>query len=166
LELRKRLDFISNNNFFKNLTFYANAAYIKGSVQFADQTINSPLQGQSPYLVNGGLTYAINNDDFSVNVLYNRVGPRLRFRAVSGAAKNIFEKPRDVMDIQLSKKFFNKKLEARLTLTDVFAPAFVWYYKFEENPSKIDYNPSTDRILNSIKYGSTTSLSLRYSLGK
>lgn len=166
IELRKKLDFIGTSNFFKNLTFYANAAYIKGSVEFAGQTINSPLQGQSPYLLNGGLTYAVNNDDFSMNILYNRIGPRLRFRAVTGAAKNIFEKPRDVMDVQVSKKFFKHKLEARLSINDILAQAYTWYYKYEQDPSNTNYKASTDRVLNSIKYGTTSTLSLKYTLGK
>src|SRR5262249_32285123 len=66
VEFRKRLDFI-HGDFFNNLTFYANAAIIKGSVKFGDLTYNSPLQGQSPYLINGGLTYVSIHDDFSVN---------------------------------------------------------------------------------------------------
>jgi outer membrane receptor for ferrienterochelin and colicin len=80
MEVRKKLDFIGGS-FFQQLTFYTNAAYIKGSVQFNGLDINSPMQGQSPYLVNGGLNYTSPNDGFSVNFLYNRIGPRLRFRS-------------------------------------------------------------------------------------
>jgi len=165
IELRKKLDFIGNS-FFKHLTLYANAAYIKGSVKFADLTINSPLQGQSPYLINSGLTYATSGDDFSVNLLYNRIGPRLRFRAINGASKNIFEKPRDVMDLQIAKKMLNNKFEVRLTVNDIFAQAYAWYYKFDPNPSNTKYDPSTDRLITSTKYGTTTTLSLKYNLGK
>ena len=165
IELRKKLDFIGNN-FFNHLTLYANAAYIKGSVKFADLTINSPLQGQSPYLINSGLTYATSGDDFSVNLLYNRIGPRLRFRAINGASKNIFEKPRDVMDLQIAKKMLNNKFEVRLTVNDIFAQAYAWYYKFDPNPSNTKYDPSTDRLITSTKYGTTTTLSLKYNLGK
>jgi hypothetical protein len=165
IELRKKLDFIGNS-FFNHLMLYANAAYIKGSVKFADLTINSPLQGQSPYLINSGLTYATSGDDFSVNLLYNRIGPRLRFRAISGASKNIFEKPRDVMDLQIAKKILNNKFEVRLTVNDIFAQAYAWYYKFDPNPSNTKYDPSTDRLITSTKYGTTTTLSLKYNLGK
>jgi len=165
IELRKKLDFIGNS-FFDHLTLYANAAYIKGSVKFADLTINSPLQGQSPYLVNSGLTYATNGDDFSVNLLYNRIGPRLRFRAINGASKNIFEKPRDLMDLQIAKKMLNNKFEVRLTVNDIFAQAYAWYYKFDPDPSNTKYDPSTDRLITSAKYGTTTTLSLKYNLGK
>jgi TonB-dependent receptor len=164
IEVRKKLDFVSGK-FFDNLTFYTNAAYIKGSVQFGGVNINSPLQGQSPYLVNAGLNYATPSD-FSVNVLYNRIGPRLKFRAATGAALNIFEKPRDVLDLQISQKFLNKKLEARLSISDIFAQANTWYYKYDNNLSNTNYKAADDKIINTIKYGTTATLALRYSFGK
>ena len=165
LELRKRLGFIGGD-FFNHLTFYTNAAYIKGSVKFGDLTYNSPLQGQSPYLVNGGLTYSTNNDGLSFNVLYNRIGPRLKYRAVGGAGKNVYEKPRDVLDASVSKKLLKDRMELRLTVSDLLANPYTWYYKFDPNPKSIGYNSSTDRIMNSYKYGSTTTLSVRFNLSK
>ena len=165
LELRKKLGFI-NDNFFRHLTFYTNAAYIKGKVKFGDITFNSPLQGQSPYIINGGLTYSSDNDDLSFNVLYNRIGPRLKFRAPLGGGRNIFEKPRNVLDLQVSKKLIKNKMEVKLTVSDLLADAYEWYYKYDANPSNINYKASTDRVVNSYKYGATTTLSLRYSLGK
>lgn len=165
IEVRKKLSFIASP-FFDRLTIYANAAYIKGSVQFNGVAFNSPLQGQSPYLINTGITYAAPGDAFSVNVLYNRVGPRLKSRAQGGAALNIFEKPRDVMDVQVTKKLFNNRMEAKLTIADIFAQAYTWYYKYEPNPSKINYSAAKDKIINSIRYGSTATVSLRYSFGK
>ncbi len=163
--MRKKLDFI-NAGFFQHLTFYANAAYIKGKVQFGGLDINSPLQGQSPYLVNGGLNYTSANDGFSVNVLYNRIGPRLKFRAIGGASLNIFERPRDVVDFQVSKKIVKNKLEAKLTISDILAQPFTWYYKYDVNPSNTNYKAADDKIINSIKYGTTATLSIRYNFGK
>ncbi len=164
LEIRKKLNFI-RGKFFEGLTFYTNAAYIKGSVQFNGIDINSPLQGQSPYLINAGLNYS-QSDNFSINILYNRIGPRLKFRAATGAALNIFEKPRDVMDFQVSKKFLQKKLEARLTINDIFAQSYTWYYKYDTDLANTSYKPADDRIINSMKYGTTATLALRYSFGK
>ncbi len=165
VELRKRLSNVTSS-FLNHLTFYANGAYIKGSVQFDTLKYNSPLQGQSPYLINGGLTYSADNDAFSFNILYNRIGSRLKFRATNGAGKNVYEKPRDVLDAQVSKRLLKNKMEIRLTVSDIFADAFVWYYKFDPNPSSVAYKASEDRIMNSYKYGSTTSLSIRYNLGR
>jgi hypothetical protein len=134
-------------------------------VKYGQLDIKSPLQGQSPYLINGGLSYSADNDNLSFNLLYNRIGERLKFRSVttSGAGRNIFEKPRDVLDFQVSKKFMNNRIEAKLTVSDLLAQPYTWYYKYDANPSKTSYDPSTDRTLNSYKYGTSVSLGVRYS---
>ncbi|MES1225520.1 MAG: TonB-dependent receptor, partial [Bacteroidota bacterium] len=163
--IRKKLDFFGAN-FFDRITFYTNAAYMKGKVQFDGVTINNPMQGQSPYLINGGLTYAAPNDAFSVNVLYNRIGPRLRFRSIMGAALNIFEKPRDVMDFQVSKKILKNKMEVKLTVSDILANPFTWYYKYDATSSNINYKASEDKIIASNKFGTTAAISLRYNFGR
>jgi hypothetical protein len=165
LELRKKLNF-AKSSFLNHLTVYANAAFIKGDVKFGDVSYNSPLQGQSPYLVNGGISYSNTNDDFSVNALYNKVGPRLRARAVAGGGKNQYEKPRDVLDVQLTKKFAHNRLEAKLTVSDILAQSFKWYEKYEPNPSTTSYNAQEDRVVNAYKYGTTTTLSLKYNFSK
>lgn len=164
VELRKKLDFIGGPVFDK-LTFYTNASYIKGSVQFNGQTINSPLQGQSPYLINAGLNYATDNG-FSLNLLYNKIGPRLKFRSVGGGALDIYERPRDVLDFQVGKKLFKNKLEAKLTVSDILAQAASWYYKYEANASNTNYDAANDKIINSMRFGTTATISLRYNLGR
>ncbi|MBV4358067.1 TonB-dependent receptor [Pinibacter aurantiacus] len=165
LEIRKKLDFFGNR-FMEHFAFYVNAAYMKGSVKIDTVAINSPMQGQSPYLINTGINYTSFNDNFSVNVLYNRIGPRLRFRAMSGAAMNIFEKPRDVIDLQIAQKFYHQKLEVKFTVSDLLAQPFAWYYKFDSNTSNINYKASDDRIITSFKYGTTAILGLKYNFGK
>jgi len=163
VELRKRLDFI-NTPFFKKLTFYSNFAIIDGTVQFGSINYKSPLQGQSPYLLNGGLTYTTTDDRFSFNILYNQIGSRLKYRSVTNGGMNIYEKPRDLIDLQLSQKIYKDKLEIKLSISDILAQPFVWYYKFESNPSAISYEASKDRIINSGTYGTTSTLSLKWKL--
>ena len=163
VELRKRLDFI-NTSFFKKLTFYSNFAIIDGTVQFGSINYKSPLQGQSPYLLNGGLTYTTTDDRFSFNILYNQIGSRLKYRSVTNGGMNIYEKLRDLIDLQLSQKIYKDKLEIKLSISDILAQPFVWYYKFESNPSAISYEASKDRIINSGTYGTTSTLSLKWKL--
>lgn len=165
IELRKKLDFISGG-FFRQLTFYVNAALIKGAVQFGGTNYNSPLQGQSPYLVNSGLSYTSPDDQFAINLLYNRIGPRLKFRAINGASLNIYERPRDVIDFQLSKKLIQKRLEVKLTVSDLLAQPFTWYYKYDVNPTNTNYKATDDKIINSTKLGTSVSLGLRYNFAK
>ncbi|MBS1666128.1 MAG: TonB-dependent receptor [Bacteroidetes bacterium] len=163
LEVRKKLDFFGAD-FFKHLIFYTNATYIKGGVHFGDQSSNSPMQGQSPYLINGGLNYISKDQGFSVNLLYNRIGPRLKYRAVDGAGLNIFESSRDMIDLQFSKKILKEdRLTIKLTISDLLAQPFSWYYKYEANPSNIHYQPFQDKMIYKGKYGTSVSLSLRYS---
>ena len=71
------------------------------------------------------------------------------------------------MDFQISRKFLsNNRLEAKLTVSDIFAQPFTWYYKYEVDPSNTNYKAADDKIINSIRYGTSASLSLRYSFGK
>jgi TonB-dependent receptor len=165
IEIRKKLDF-TGSDLLSHLTVYTNATYIRGGVQFNNQQINSPMQGQSPYLVNAGLTYMSDKEDWFVNVLYNRIGPRLRFRAAAGAALNIFEKPRDVLDAQISKKFLGGKLEIKLTVSDILAQAFQWYYKYDPGTSHTAYDPGKDKIITAFKFGTTATLGVKLNLGK
>ena len=165
LEIRKKLDF-TGSSFLEHLTIYTNAAYIKGGVRFGDQQINSPMQGQSPYLLNGGLNYLSADEGFSVNILYNKIGPRLRFRAKNGAALNIFEKPRDVLDLQVSKKVLKNRLEIKLTLSDLFAQAYQWYYKYDPTSSNTNYKAAEDKIITAFKFGTTGTLSVRFDLSR
>lgn len=168
VELRKRLGFVPGG-FFERLVFYTNAAYIHSDVRIDDQDAHTPLQGQSPYLVNAGLTYTTRNDRTSVNLLYNRIGERLRFRSVlttSGSGSvvgNIFENARDLVDLQLSQKLLHDRLEVKLTVADLLAQPFRWYTKFDEDQSHIRYNAATDRVINQYRYGTTCTVGIRYS---
>jgi TonB-dependent receptor len=161
LEFRKSFSFLKGA-FFNNLVFYANGAYMKGSVTFDTVSYNSPMQGQSPYLINGGLNYSTENNSLSFNLLYNIIGPRLKFRAIGGAGKNIFEKPRNVLDFQVSKKIMQGNMELKLTVSDILAEPFTWYYKYQADPTKLEYDPSQDRIVNTYKFGTTIYLAVRY----
>jgi TonB-dependent receptor len=161
-EFRKNLSFIKGE-FFNNLSVYANAALMKGSVAFDTLTYNTPMQGQSPYLINAGLNYSTDNNSLSFNLLYNIVGSRLKFRAIGGAGKNIFEKPRNVLDFQVSKKLMKGNMEIKLTISDILAEPYTWYYKYQADPTQLKYDPSEDRIVNTYKYGTTVYFAIRYS---
>lgn len=162
VELRKKLGFIGSN-FFNHLTFYTNLSYMLGSVTFNGAQIQSPLQGQSPYIINGSLSYASENE-LSVSILYNRIGPRLKFRAVQGAAFNIFEMPRDLIDVQASKKILKGKAEVKFALVDLLAQPFRWFYKFDAAPKNNYFDASKDKFINSAKFGIGCNLGLKINL--
>ena len=162
LELRKKLSFVGNK-FFENLTFYTNLSYMLGNVTFNGTQVNSPLQGQSPYIINGSLSYA-SEKDLTLSVLYNRVGPRLKFRAVQGAAFNIFEMPRDLIDLQASKKILKGKAEIKIAVVDLLAQPYRWFYKFDADPKNNYFDASKDKFINSAKYGTGFNLGLKINL--
>ncbi len=114
-EFRKRLGFLSS----RLQPFLAN-----GNVTLIRSRVTMPaflgiyaddleFQGQSPYLVNLGLTYTPGKPDLSVSVLFNRFGERIvRYPAASGAGlaagANIVERPRSALDAKVKLGFWNK----------------------------------------------------------
>ncbi len=161
-EFRKSMGFIKGA-FFNNLVLYANGALMRGSVVFDTLSYNIPMQGQSPYLFNGGLNYSMDDNSLSFNILYNIIGPRLKFRAIGGAGKNIFEQPRNVLDFQVSKKLMHNHMELKLTISDILAQPYTWYYKYQPDPTKLSYDASQDRVVNTYRFGTTVYFAIRYS---
>ena len=78
------------------------------------------MQGQSPYVLNGGISYVDNKNDFSYSVMLNRVGPRI-YIVGNDQFPEIWELPRTSLDMQATKSFLKKRLELRLNVKDVLA---------------------------------------------
>jgi TonB-dependent receptor len=122
-DVRKSLGFISGA---ENFSIILNAALIKSKVQFAEGDLNRdrPLQGQSPYMVNAGLFYYNDNSGLMISVLYNIIGKRIV--AVGRPSPNewedipnIYEMPRNVLDLAVGKKI-SKKFEIKAGIKDIF----------------------------------------------
>ena len=119
IEMRKKLSFADA---LKNFTFQANVSYIKSRVKDQGFSVDRPLQGQSPYVLNLGLLYDLEKTGFSATVLYNRVGERIYLVGdlTSGAGSpDIYEAPRSLLDFQMSKKLIKNKAELRLNISDL-----------------------------------------------
>ncbi len=121
-DIRKSLGFISGA---ENFSIILNAALIKSKVQFdaGDLNRNRSLQGQSPYMVNAGLFYYNDNNGLMITALYNIIGKRIV--AVGRPSPNqwedipnIYELPRNVLDLAVSKKL-NRKVEIKLGIKDI-----------------------------------------------
>jgi outer membrane receptor protein involved in Fe transport len=59
---------------------------------------NRPMVGQSPYVVNTGVTYG--RGQASATLLYNRTGQRIVSAGIAPLADN-YEQPRNVVDLSL-----------------------------------------------------------------
>jgi hypothetical protein len=122
-DVRKSLGFISGA---ENFSIILNAALIKSKVQFDNGDLNRKrsLQGQSPFMVNTGIFYYNDNNGLMITALYNIIGKRIV--AVGRPSPNqwedipnIYELPRNVLDLAVSKKL-KKKIEVKVGIKDVF----------------------------------------------
>ena len=138
IELRKKL-----NDW---LDLYSNTSFINSEVNI--NGVKRQLQGQSNYVLNGGLNLHKNNNTF--NISYNRVGDRISAVGFQGYP-DIFENSRDVVDIVLLRKIKNG--EIKLAVSDIFRQPFEYYQK--PNRTLIKTNNET-----------TISLTLNYNLWK
>lgn len=104
LEARKRFGFLAES--LENLTGFANATIMKSEIEIGSSAsgaskINDkrPMVGQSPYVVNAGLTYATDRG-FSVTTLYNVFGKRV-LSAAEAPLPDVYEQPRHQLDVSL-----------------------------------------------------------------
>jgi outer membrane receptor protein involved in Fe transport len=164
-EIRKSLDFVSSK--LSKLYFIGNATYLKSKVTLVTESNNNvkteqdrPLFGQSPYLINGGFQFA--GKSWNMTALYNRIGPRLSLVGDPAGAGfyDIYEKPRNLLDLMVSKKLWENKGELKLTVADIFNNKFAFY----DNPTSAagyDFNGG-DRINYSYRPGTTITIGFTY----
>ena len=165
VEMRKRLDFASDA--LRNFTFQANAAYIHSRVKddAANLTIDRPMQGQSPYLVNLGLMYDLEKQGFNATVLFNQIGQRIYLVgdiSAGAGAPDIYEAPRPVLDFQVAKKIINKKGELRLNVSDILNRTQYFYQNLPG--TKDTFQKDQDATRFSRKFGTTFSLTFNYTI--
>ncbi|MEP6513813.1 MAG: TonB-dependent receptor [Parafilimonas sp.] len=158
IEARKSFDFISKR--LANLFIYTNAslikstAYVKGN---GSDTMNRPLQGQSPYLINASLQYGEPKTGINVSILYNLIGERI---ALVGGLEEyaLWEKPHALLDIKLSKTFLQNGL-VELSFADILHKNDVFFWDVSTNKK---YNEGRDVVISSPSYGLTASISIAY----
>jgi len=104
------------------LDFYANTSLMTSEVNVNGS--KRQLQGQSNYIVNGGLN--LHKKSNTINITYNRVGDRMSAVGFQGYS-DIFENSRDVVDIVYLRKI--KKVEVKLAISDILAQPSKYYQK-------------------------------------
>lgn len=165
VEVRKSLDFVSEK--LSKLYFVGNATFLESKVTLVTESNNNqkqevdrPLFGQSPYLINGGFQFT--GKTWNVTALYNRVGPRLALVGDPAGAGfyDIYEKPRNLVDLMISKKLWDNKGELKLSVSDLLNNQFAFY----DNPTSkagFDFNGG-DRINYAYRPGTTITLGFTY----
>lgn len=167
-EIEVRKDIIQDLSFFGNFTYlFSEVTFNNLSAGGKEEVSSRPLQGQSPYLVNAGFQYNNKNTGISSSVLYNRIGPRLYLvgSPPPGAGfYDIYDKPRDLFDFQVSKKIIHENGELKLTVSDIFNQRIAQYDNLGDEES---FNLSDgDRITNQYKPGTTFTIGFTYNILK
>jgi outer membrane receptor protein involved in Fe transport len=137
-----------------NTTVFSNLALIQSQVDAkapknpllagSVSNYNRPLQGQSPYLFNAGISYVDNEYNFSFSAMLNRVGPRI-YIVGNNIYQEIWEYSRTVMDLQATKSFYKNRLEFRFNVKDLFAnnQNLQYYQNFDDKPFKKNSGKNT-----------------------
>ncbi len=112
VEVRKSLDFLGG--YFANLLLYGNYTRVQSAVEVVDeiapgvfQTFTRPLQGQSPYMINVGVSFTEPATRTSITFLYNKYGRRIDAVGSAISEPDIYEEPRDLVDVTISQQLFN-----------------------------------------------------------
>lgn len=147
----------------EDVTIYGNFAYIQSRLNVTDTSFRQ-LQGQSPYIANAGISYNNMEKGIGFTVSFNRIGRRIWLVGDEelGSMKryyNIYENPRSIIDLQLSKRIF-KKGEIKFNANDVLNQWLV-FYEDRNNNGKFDANGGDIKRI-ATRFGSNYSLSLAY----
>lgn len=150
--------------FLSNLTVFSNLSLIKSLVNVVgiDENVadTRAMQGQAPYIINGGISYVDNKNNFSITGMCNRVGTSI-YVVGNSQVLNRYIKPRTVIDLQLTKSFFKNKLDLRVAVRDLLHQDLVYYYKSDESRKKNAFQEGD--YLNFVRnYGSTYSFAIGY----
>lgn len=162
LEVRKSFEGISSYPFISRLSTNINLSYIKSNVDLGEvdaQERNRALQGQSPYIINAALSYDDKEKDFTVSVIYNRIGNRI-FAVGDTVFPTIYELSRDHLDVTISKKV--KDMTFKLGIQDLLNSPYR-FFQDTNRDVKID-TKTNDHLISSFKRGTLFNLSITYDL--
>jgi TonB-dependent receptor len=93
---------------FSGLTLFANATLMHSEIRPGNDSISAltsgsrPMVGQSPYVVNTGLTWVSNSGSSNISLLYNVVGARIT-AAASKPLPDTYEEPRHSFDLSIQR---------------------------------------------------------------
>jgi hypothetical protein len=161
------------SSIWNKLTVFGNFSVIKSEVKLNVIDTNNyyfkqgrVMQGQSPYVINGGVTYQNDEKNISSTVSVNRYGQRV-FLASNGDATqdglliepNLWENGRTQIDFQFSKSFPEKNIDIKLNVKDILAQKLVF---FEDSNNNKKYDKGIDAKRSSLQFGRVISFTVSY----
>ena len=168
-----------------DLTLFSNVAIIKSiadvkGINGANPETSRTMQGQSPYVFNGGLQYMNKDNGLIISANINRAGNRITY-ASSEIKPAIWEKGRTFLDMQIAKSFNNNKFEVKFNIQNILAQDMIFYQNNYKNTVKYGtletlanglftgdfhyedgFNATDDDIIWNQNFGRTFSLSATY----
>jgi outer membrane receptor for ferrienterochelin and colicin len=161
VEFRKAIGQMGGNRFIDRLVFVSNASLIHSQVNMgvvtAQERIRS-LQGQSPYVVNGGLFYTDKSGKTSITAMYNVFGKRI-FMVGDNMFPTIYEMPRHVVDLAISRQL-SKKVNFRFAANDLLN----YQTQFFQDSNRDGNIGTKDEIISAFRRGSYFSFAFVYSI--
>lgn len=166
----KGLELEGKKGITKNLEFGANVTIVKSETNFVRSrfelsngiknyvpvdTLTRTMYGQAPYALNAILTYNADSLGLIVTAGYNIQGPRLVIASDNPAIPDVYEMPRNMIDIKVSKKL-GKHFIISTTVKDVLNTTVRRAYKYDEGYNVFDYDK--------FRYGTSYILSIAYKL--
>ncbi|MGB4958679.1 MAG: carboxypeptidase-like regulatory domain-containing protein [Saprospiraceae bacterium] len=149
LELRKNIS--------ENFMVLFNASLISSNVVVSGLSdYNRFLQGQSPYLINAGLFYKLPSHGLQANLMYNVVGQRIYVIGDNVLSSNVYEMPRNVIDLNVSKVF--GRMEVKAGIQDLLNQPFKLVQDIDRD-NKVTEN---DGVFQETRRGSNFYLGLNY----
>lgn len=129
---------------------------ISGGVKnyIPQDTVKRSMFGQAPYVLNGILSYQADSLGLTISLSYNRQGKRLVIAADVKEIPDIYELPRDLLDLKITKTVY-KHFTLGFAIRDILNTAVVRSY---------DYTDGTTLDYDKYHYGTNYIFSLSYRL--
>lgn len=129
----------NENGLLNKFTLSGNGAYMKSKVPLglskdSSTELSRPLQGQSPYIINGSLGYSDESTGLSSTLSVNRIGERLVLGG-NRIVPDVYDRERTVIDFQLAKTFLNSKVEVKFNIRDLLAQNITTYFDYDKTSS-------------------------------
>ncbi|RAJ36974.1 TonB-dependent receptor [Pedobacter cryoconitis] len=184
MEVRKSMGFIADRQWLRNLSVFGNGTLIKSDVvALSYEGVNNEvvkevkskraLYGQSPWIVNVGLSYTQLN--YGANVVYNRSGYRTNTIHFSPLEIE-YEMGRNLVDFQVFTRVFKQKGELKLNISNLLNAQTSFYKNingydggggdtpFVLKPGQTDqYKESDgDKITYQVRSGTNVSMAFTY----
>ncbi|MEM6647701.1 MAG: TonB-dependent receptor [Bacteroidota bacterium] len=147
-------EFDDNGNLVGGELFVRNRCDLAELGQCDLQEETRELQGQSPFLINGDLSYENYEADLSAGIYFNVFGERLS-NVSDGVSPDIFEQPSPQLDLTFSKGFRNG-FQVKVSAKNLLDAPFEEIYNFDD--------PERDYLFQRYERGHSFSLGLSYSL--